>query len=250
MLTVKTVGKLAICVVALPFVASRDARAQGTVLNAIVADAETGVYILDAEVTVDPVGLKGITDYFGDARFPGLRKGRYTVRARRLGFAPLSAEVELSGRDSLDVTLLMASTTHNLADVTIDANAPSPFLREFEERRRQGKGQYITDSVLRASLGSPLEDILTARLRGVMVSRGLDGSFTPYSARGVNKSSGSPCFISVYWNGVRITNWSVHSVDMPTAFIGGIEFYNPGSIPAQYQDPGSDCGVMLLWPRP
>jgi len=39
-------------------------------------------------------------------------------------------------------------------------------------------------------------------------------------------------------------------VDIPTALIGGIEFYNPGSIPVEYQDPGSGCGVLLLWPRP
>ena len=246
----KTVRELAIWFLALCFFASRSAHAQGTILHATVANATTGVYILDAEVTVDPVGLKGITDYFGDARFPGLRKGRYTVRARRMGFAPLSAEVQVSGRDSLEVTLLMASVTHELSAVTVDANAPSPFLREFEERRRQGKGQYITDSVLRASFGSPLEDILTAKLRGVMVSRAMDGSFTPYSARGVNNAWGTPCYISVYWNGVRITNIHSRAVEMPTAFIGGIEFYNPGSIPAQYQDPGSDCGVLLLWPRP
>jgi Carboxypeptidase regulatory-like domain len=249
MLPAKTVGKLAISALALPFFATSAAHAQGTILNATVADAETGIYILDAEVTVDPVGLKAITDYFGDARFPGLRKGRYTVRARRLGFAPLSAEVAVSGQDSLDVTLLMASTTHKLADVTVEADATSPFLREFEERRRQDKGQYITDSVLRASFGIPLEDILTARLRGIMVMRQSDGSFIPVSTRGHNNFNG-PCAISVYWDGVRITNWQSHSVDIPAAFIGGIEFYNPGTIPARYQDLGSGCGVLLLWPRP
>src|SRR6478672_8393034 len=131
--------------------ASSDAHAQSTVLHATVADARTGVYILDAEVTIDPLGLKGITDYFGDARFPGLRKGRYTVHARRMGFAPLAAEVEISGRDSLDVTFLMASTVHELPGVRVDATVLAPSLTEFEVRRRQGKGQYITDSVIRAS---------------------------------------------------------------------------------------------------
>ena len=229
--------------------ATSDAHAQGTILHATVADARTGVYILDAEVTIDPLGLKGTTDYFGDARFPGLRKGRYTVHARRMGFAPLAAEVEVSGRDSLEVTLLMASTVHQLAEVTVDATVPSPFLREFEERRRQGKGQYITDSELRASLGSPLENILTSRLQGVSVRRSMTGAFMPYSARGPNSLRGA-CTISVYWNGVRITNARTPDVDIPTSFIGGIEFYNPGTIPAQYQDPGNDCGVLLLWPRP
>lgn len=245
------VCKLAICLFAIHFYANGTSQAQGTILHATVADARTGVYILDAEVTVDPLGLKGITDYFGDARFTGLHKGRYTVHARRMGFAPLAAEVLVSGRDSLEVTLLMASTVHALAEVTVDATVPSPFLKEFEERRRQGKGHYITDSVIRASLGIPLEDILTSRLEGVRVLRGTTGAFTPYSARGPNSLKGGLCLIAVYWNGVRIVNGrTTTAVDIPTAFIGGIEFYNPGTIPAQYQELGNDCGVLLLWPRP
>jgi hypothetical protein len=224
--------------------------AQGTVLHATVADARTGNYILDAEVTVDPLGVKGITNYFGDARFSGLRKGRYSVHARRIGFTPVSTEFQASGRDSLEVTMFMAPTAQELATVTVNADAVSPFLREFEARRRLGKGQYITDSVLRASLGIPLADILAARLRGVMVARRADGSFGPFSGRGDNVI-GKRCDISVYWNGVRITRpWTELPVDIPTTFIGGIEFYNPGSIPVEYQDPGSGCGVLLLWPRP
>lgn len=231
----------------LPF-ASIAGRAQGTVLHATVADAQTGNYILDAEVTVEPLGLKGTTDYFGDARFRGLRRGNYSVHARRIGFAPLSADIQLTGRDSLEVTLLMTPVTHELAIVTVEA-AASPFLREFEMRRRQGKGQYITDSVLRASSGIPLEDVLIARLRGVMVDRKLDGSFIPFSSRGDNKI-GKRCDMSVYWNGVRITRPDGGlTIDIPTDFVGGVEFYNLGSVPVEYQDPGSGCGVLILWQR-
>jgi hypothetical protein len=229
--------------------ASGVAQAQGTILHATVADARTGVYILDAEVTIDPLGLKSITDYFGDARFPGLRKGHYTVHARRMGFAPLATEVDVSGRDSLDVTLLLTSTVRELPEVRVDATVRAQPLREFEERRREGNGQFITDSVIRASLGIPLQDILTSRLRGVAVLRDPGGAFIPITTRGRNNFKGS-CAISVYWNGVRITDVQSPAIDVPTAFIGGIEFHNPGSIPAQYQDPGSGCGVLLLWPRP
>ena len=245
----KTFREVTTCLLAMRLFAIGDAQAQGTILRATVADARTGVYILDAEVTIDPIGLKGVTDYFGDARFTGLRKGRYTVHARHMGFAPLAAEVEVSGRDSLDVTLLMSSTAHELAEVTVDATVLPPFLKEFEERRRQGKGQYITDSVIRASLGIPLEDILTSRLRGITILRYPSGAFMPITTRGTNNFKGS-CAISVYWNGVRITDTRSPAVDIPTAFIGAIEFYDPGTIPAQYQDLGSGCGVLLLWPRP
>jgi hypothetical protein len=246
----RVVHPFAVWIAALSIVGSSLARGQGTTLHATVADATTGNYILDAEVTVDPLGVKGITDYFGDARFPGLLKGRYRVHAKRMGFTPVSTEFQASGSDSLEVTMFMTPVTHELATVRVNADAVSPFLREFEARRRQGKGQYITDSVLRASFGSPLEDILTSRLRGVIVARHADGSFTPFSSRGDN-TIGRRCDIAVYWNGIRITHPLADlPVDIPTALIGGIEFYNPGSIPVEYQDPGSGCGVLLLWPRP
>lgn len=244
------VRHLAVCLSALDLLARSTALAQGTVVHATVADATTGIYILDAEVTVEPLGLKEITDYFGAADFSGLRKGRYTLQARRMGFAPVVTEIELSGKDSLEITMLMKPVTHELAPVTVDAAASSPFLREFEQRRRLGNGQYITDSVLRARPGSTLPDILTSRLRGVGVLRKPDGAFIPYSTRGTNSFSGGRCRINVYWNGVRITRITSQEVDIPTAFIGGIEFYNPGSIPVEYQDSGNDCGVLLFWPRP
>jgi hypothetical protein len=231
------------------FLASSIANAQGTVLHATVADATTGMYILDAEVTVDPVGLKGITDYFGDARFPRLAKGRYTVRARQIGFKSLDTEVEVSGQDSLEITMLLTPLTYELAPVTVDATMPSPFLKDFDERRRQGKGQYITDSVLRAANGRTLGDVLASKLRGVIISRQLSSAFIPFSARGSN-SVRDRCRIDVYWNGVRITRNTSPTVDIPMDFVGGVEFYNPGFTPVQYQDPGNDCGVLLLWPRP
>jgi hypothetical protein len=86
--------------------------------------------------------------------------------------------------------------------------------------------------------------IVSWRFRGLGANRNMDGSLDFFSLRGSN-SIGRRCDISVYWNGVRTSG-----LDIPKEFIGGIEFYNPGSIPVEYQDLGSGCGVLLLWPRP
>lgn len=230
------------------FAAGSIVRAQGTILHAVVADANTGDYLLDASVRVDPPGLQTTSDFFGDARFPGLRKGHYTVHVRRLGYAPLSSVIDLTGSDSAEITFMMRPLTHELATIKIEESATSPVLQEFEERRRRGTGQYVTDSVLRASPGA-LEDVITSRLRGLMYKRDPDGSFYLFSTRGSNSLSGM-CQVSVYWNGVRITRRTLMPITIPLGFVGGIEFYNPGQVPAQYQEPGNDCGVLLLWPRP
>jgi hypothetical protein len=233
------------CVLIAVAAAAEPARAQGTILHAIVADANTGDYILDASVSVDPIGLKGITDFFGDARFASLKKGRYTVHVRRIGYAPNDLDVRLSGRDSLEVTLMMMPLTYQLAPVKVEESVTSTFLREFEDRRKRATGYYLTDSVLRKSLGSPLGFIIEARVPGVVYLQQLG---TLSSTRGPNNfKSGTWCPITVYWNGVRTES---QLSNIPVDFVGGVEFYNPGNIPVQYRWPGSGCGVLLLWPRP
>jgi hypothetical protein len=219
--------------------ASRVARAQGTTLHATVADANTGDYILDASVSVDPVGLNGTTDFFGDARFASLKKGRYTVHARRIGYAPNDVEVQLSGRDSVEVTMLMTPLTYQLASVTIEEPLFSAGLKEFEARRKKGLGYFITDSTIRNSQGMGMASLVRSHFPGI--------SYGGFSTRGPNHARSLVCNFDTYWNGVRIgRGFPAISLDQ----IGGIEFYNPGFVPVQYKWPGSDCGVMLFWSRP
>ena len=227
------------CVVFAALAASRAARAQGTILHAIVADANTNDYIADASVTIDPMGLKGTTDFSGDARFASLRRGRYTVHARRIGYAPTDVVVQLSGRDSAEVTLVMAPVTYQLASVTVEEPLFSAGLKEFEARRREGLGYFITDSTIRRSQGSDLASLIRSHFPGI--------SYLGFSTRGPNHARSLVCPFDTYWNGVRIGRGFP---DISLDLIGGIEFYNPGFVPVQYKWPGSDCGVMLFWSRP
>jgi hypothetical protein len=222
------------------------AQSQGTVLHATVADATTGIFLLDAEVTVSPLGLKGLTDFLGDARFSEIPRGVYTVKARRIGYEPLGTKAKLSGRDSLEVVLLLQPISQELATVTIEGTASSPFLKEFDERRRQGKGYYITEAELRASFGSAIENIVASKIPGITIRGGPGPTRTVYSTRGTHSTRKGACAVAVYWNGIRV---GTDPTIVPLEFIGGIEFYTTGYIPVQYRELGNDCGVMLLWPR-
>lgn len=228
-------------VVAATFACEATAQQQAMVLHATVADATTGVFLLDAEVTVNPLGLKGTTDFSGDARFSRVPRGVYTVHARRIGYQPLATELRLSGRDSLEVVLLLQPMTQELATVTVEGTPSSPFLKEFEQRRRQGKGYFITESELLKSSGSGLESIVASRIPGITLRA---GRLT--STRGTNSTRKDRCLVSVYWNGIRIGS---DPTAVPLNFVGGIEYYPSGRVPVEYSDLGNDCGAMLLWPR-
>jgi hypothetical protein len=230
--------------------ASTSARvqSQGTKLHITVADATTEVFILDAEVTVEPFGLKRRTDFLGDARFPALPSGFYTVKARRVGYEPLSTPAKLSGGDSLEIVLLLAPRSQELPSVTIEEEAPSPFLKEFDERRRSGTGYYVTEAELQASPGKSIEAIAATKIPGITIrSFGTGPERGVFSTRGTHSTRKALCAVSVYLNGMRVGN---DPTIVPLDFIGGIEYYPAGRIPVQYQELGNDCGVMLLWPRP
>lgn len=215
-----------------------------TVVIATVADASTELYLSDAEVTIAPIGTTRRTDFVGDVQFSAVKPGVYTITARKIGYQPLSAPIKLSPQDTLRVLLLMLPWSQSLPTVTVTDTAASPFLREFESRRKQGKGYYLTDSVLRSFQGSRLNEVLLARVPGVRIDEG----GTVYSTRGVNSIAKKwTCQVKVIWNGVRIGGMFPFST---LETIGGVEYYPAGRVPVQYQDPGADCGVLLLWPRP
>jgi hypothetical protein len=233
---------------AAPALVTSQARAQrkGTSLHVTVADATSQAFLPDAEVTLEPLGLHRLTDFFGDARFPPLPGGVYTVAAHRIGYEPLSTLARFSGRDSLELVLLMKPASRELPDVTIEESATSPFLREFEERRRQGTGYYITDSTLRAAHGRQFEDVIVFSIPGIRYG-GPVGKKILYSTRGSNSIHSTACPVMIYLNGIRVGS---DPYIVPLDFIGGVEYYPAGRIPVQYQELGNDCGVMLLWPRP
>jgi hypothetical protein len=237
---------LSACVTTTVLGSRATAQRNGTALHVTVADAVTEAYLLNAEVTLEPVGLNGRTDFFGDVRFPALPGGVYTVKVKRVGYEPLTTPAKFSGRDSLVLIMLLKPASQELPDVTISESAPSPFLKEFDERRRQATGYYITDSTLRAAHGRKFEDLIAFTIPGIRYG-GPAGNKILYSSRGSNSTRKPVCPVMVYLNGIRVgSDPEIVSLD----FIGGIEYYPAGRIPVQYQELGNDCGVMLLWPRP
>jgi hypothetical protein len=218
------------------------AQASGTLVQATIADASTGVLLQGAEVKVRELGVSARSDILGDVRFPGVPSGDYIIEARLLGYQRLSTPLKISGRDSLSVMLFLRQTSQELPPVTV-VDTAYDLLSEFEQRRRRHIGGYfITEDEVYAQLGSTLGNVILARIPGVGVVRHPDGSESFFSRRGPN-TIGQGCGIRIYYDGVRT------SAPTSLAAVGGIEFYNPGFVPVRYRELGSGCGVMLIWSR-
>src|SRR5688572_25627020 len=145
------------------FVVEAAAQTPGTILRATVADASTGILLTDAQVSVRGVGLSARTDILGDAWIAGVPAGTHTVEARLLGYSPLSTQARFSGKDTLQVTLMLMSSSQRLPTVTV-TDSVSPWLREFEARRLHGNGRFIGELEIRAAHGRSFQDLVESKI--------------------------------------------------------------------------------------
>lgn len=236
------------------------AQIPGTVLIARVDDATTDWGLAEAQVMLPDLKLSVRADAEGRIRIVGIPAGLHVVEVRSVGYHPMSYTVHFSGTDSLDVELPLEPNAQTLASVTVSESTGSPFMREFESRRRMGSGYYITQDQISAARGSTMANLIMSRIPGVKVDQGnASVSALLYSRRGSNSVRGKPCQVMVYYNGVRTPDGDAGLASLES--IGGIEYYAPGYVPVQYRagaplparevEGGSAaCGVMLLWSRP
>lgn len=244
---------LLVCILAVESAAQE----RGTILRATVADASTGILLTDAQVSVRGLGLSARTDILGDAWITGVPAGTHTVETRLLGYAPLRTQARFSGKDTLEVTLMLMASSQRLPTVTV-TDSVSPWLREFEARRLLGKGRYIGETEIRAAHGRSFQSLLEQKFLGIKVLPPPAGFGTRvFSTRGPNNIHGAGCQVAVFYNGVRVDGGTIDNVSLE--LLGGIEYYAPGYVPVQYREvsvrdrrggtpsASAACGVMLLW---
>jgi hypothetical protein len=250
--TMSSRGKRGICslafVLACP-VAAGLAQGKGTVV-VVVRDATHGTPISGALVQIREAARLANTDSTGTAALIGLDAGIKTVSVRKLGYKPMSFTLAIEASDTADAAVQLVPTPASLPGVTVIDTATSPWLAEFEQRRRTKMGRYISDAELRASFGSPLENVLQARIPGIRTVKDLVGPGAHVvSTRGPQAidPKRNACMVAVFVDGVRSPTGDINEV--PMAWIGGVEFHTPGNIPVQYSVGNPGCGVLLLWTR-
>ena len=258
------------------------AQAGRTTVIVGTGDAATGQFLRDVEVHITPLDRVQHSDSLGEARLRGIPPGRYTIEARRLGYAPLIAPVLVRSEDSLEVVMLMVATATQLDTVTVVRSAVPMQLREFESRRERGFGQFITEKQIDAAPGVSLRTVLESHIRGVSISgeyaTGMHiTSYRQATEGALTGKAGSPCLPMVFLNGVQLLDDTGHGPDISfidLSSIGGVEYYSPSEIPVQYRTSGTlppppprrgaappgagvttpstspSCGAMLIWTRP
>jgi hypothetical protein len=207
-----------------------------------VYDMQTGDPVEGAEVT-DILGkLTATTSATGTVSLAFLPEGETMIRIRKVGYTAKIMAVAISPVDTVPFTILLERSAQTLPTVVTKDSAVrkwrSPGLQAFEERRKLGFGQFITDSVLRRYDSGTLTNAIR-RLAGVAVNcRG---------SKCVAVSQRAGCPPKLFMDGAAVNDNNLELYQSMN--FSAVEYYSTANMPPQYNMTGSACGILLLWSR-
>ena len=264
------------------------AAAQGRSTFAVtVTDAQSGSPLVGAEVVLPLLKLVHLTDAQGQARVSGVAGGEHRVRVRMLGYVATDTTLSVGG-DSMSVQFKLERSSTTLPNVTVTASeVPAP-LKDFEARRKQGLGRYLTEADLVGDTDREFSLVATMKFPGLSLQTNTDGRPQVASMRsncgseaarvstdnrGVERVGGKPGLKSGLGDRgidgepqirgscsnmrpclvpIYLDNIELGEADaniVRTWDLSGAEYYTPSTVPARYRRSGAACGVLLLWSK-
>jgi hypothetical protein len=218
----------------------------GRELVGIVRDS-SGAAIEGA--TVEIPGAAARTNERGTFRLWTANFDTLTISVRRLGFSAVSAQIATRGLRWDTVVVEMDRLPQRLAaaEVKAAANRLRLGLREFDDRRRMGLGEFVTREEIAARNTTRPTDVLRDT-RGVRVVR---LPFGGYGVRFAAHSERAPDCTPALW--VDGQHAPFMEVDQLTANdIEAMELYSSlSSTPVQFTKAGASlpCGTIVVWTR-
>jgi hypothetical protein len=225
------------------------------VIDGIVTDSLLSP-LAGADVTVVGTGARVTTSESGRFRFLQVPAGQYLLVVRRIGYAPTSGIVEVTADDTLRLSYTLLRSTVLLDTVRVREQRVSMRMLEFEQRRRQGQGQFLTQEEIERRGSLAATDFLR-NFRGVEVSRITTQAFAGSLALSRREGGGftrdqqqAYCVMQVLLDGIVLPQNFDLDLLPPPKQIAGIEVYTgPATIPPQFSGADRRCGVIAVWTR-
>ncbi|HEY9227702.1 MAG TPA: carboxypeptidase regulatory-like domain-containing protein [Gemmatimonadaceae bacterium] len=232
----------AVLLFALAFVASaQPARGASAVIFGGVSDTALRP-IVGADVNFAGSRVRASTDSLGRFQIVRVPRGKFILIVRNVGFRPAVEEIEVKDGDTLRLAFTLPPTTQGLATVLVTERGVSQKLKEFDQRRRLGFGEFFTHADIEKINAVGIEDILR-RTKSVRVSD--DGRWAS-SAR-----EGMLCPTAIYVDGFPMGNIRLDHLPSPKE-IAAIEVYGGSATLPLWLATGPTgakrgCGVILIW---
>jgi hypothetical protein len=237
---------------------AKRAPALGTV-DGLVTDTSLAP-IAGATVSIAGSTIQVVTGTNGRFRMVQVPSGEYIVVVRHLGFAPVWASLQVDAADTLRLSFALEHTTSELDTVKVTGKRSSVRMAEFEERRKLGLGQFMTqDQIEKHNSIYATELIRTFSSVNVRPAPGRAASIPLYiamslrpggSGNGSMKGGGLFCPLKVVIDGVQMPNpYNLDDLPPPRDLVA-IEVYSgPATVPLRFKSADTSCGVILVWTK-
>jgi hypothetical protein len=174
--------------------------------------------------------------------------GTQVIVIRRLGFEPVSVQVNVTSHQPVELNVTLGITPNILDPVLVTARRNYVLEKEgFLKRMGSGRGTYITHEDVENRKPFVLTDLLRD-VPGIRVTHTLRGSIVG-SDRTRSTMMGNDDGCTRLW--VDGSEWPrVMPGDLDafvsTRDLAGLEVYRPGAAPAQFNS-SDGCVTLLVW---
>ena len=223
-----------------PLPASLVAQSSGSIAGNTI-DAQTGRPIVGASVTIPTLSRSVISDDAGHFLHSTLDAGSYVVQVHALGYIPSAKAFDIATGQSITHTFQLTTVPSVLPNVVVKGGHSASVGRRFEDferRRAQGRGQFLTRAQIQSRSAINVSDLL-------QTMRGIRTDCVGFTCRVETSRSAHGCAPAYFVDG-RMS--STFGPTTPVKDIQGVEVYlGPSETPAEYLGPESGCGVIALW---
>lgn len=229
-----------------------------------VIDADAGVPVAGAVVTLEETTLQTTTGDDGAFRLAGLPAGPLRFGIRHPGYRPMARELTLATNEDRMIpssVLQLDVLPAELAPVTVEGTASAtrrPLEGFWERREHGGSASFITREEF-ANTGNPQKPTDVLRRMGGIVIRSrppdqpmglwvlMGRSMNP---RSITMNTG-PCFPLVFMDGHHLGNTNDIELDdlVNLTDIEAIEVHSGLAVPREFAWRGFECGVIVFWSR-
>src|SRR2546422_561505 len=209
-----------------------------------VVNQQSRIPVSGARVNLIGTRLYSATDSAGRFNQASLGAGTYILEVRAIGYGVTSWVLRLADGELVDYVFELEPIGVDLEPIVVEGR-PGYFQRrmqEFEERRRSGRGIFITHDQIEASHAATMADLLRGG-PGVRLNcrSGVVTAQMKRTARG-------SCVADWVVDGVSASmSGTPH---LPVVGIVAVEIYrSPSDAPAEFLKADSQCGVIAIWTK-
>lgn len=237
--------------------------ARGVEVRGRVLDARTSEPVPGATVTVlDSYGepmARRVTGDLGEFVVEVRRRAGIRLRANRIGYAPVDTPfLDFGSHHYFLIEIHMDVEAVLLAPLEVVARGTrldrSPLFDGFDHRRQLGFGSFFTRAEIEGLRPLRVTDLLQ-RIPGVSLSGSGAGyrRIVTMNRTPVGRGGGA-CPVQIFMDGMLITRAMAGEVSVDELVtpegLEGMEVYRGlSTVPAEFLNSNSHCGVVALWTR-